>query len=131
EMFDHLRDVWKNSSLQIHYLCLGNRTKYVHVLQPNQYLAGSKLMTDFEREKMLDKTSSYGKFVAKAYPMLIEEGKRLREQGVDFLDLTMIFAAVQEQIYSDPFCHYNAHGNEILARAVAAAIVDAFSAGTQ
>jgi hypothetical protein len=127
EMFDHLRDIWKNCSLQIHHLCQGNGTKYIHVLQPNQYLAGSKPMTDLEWKKMYVADQDYGKVIAQSYPLLIAEGPQLQKLGIDFHDLTMIFAATEETIYADPFCHYNARGNEILARAVAAAVIDAFA----
>jgi hypothetical protein len=125
-LFGHLRDLWSNSSLQIHYLCLGNGTKYVHVLQPNQYVPGSKPLSALEREKMFSETQANGKAIARGYPLLIDEGSRLRERGVDFHDLTMLFAAVEEPVYADEFCHFNARGNEILARAVAETIISAF-----
>lgn len=130
-MFDHLRDLWKNCSLQIHHLCLANGTKYIHALQPNQYLPGSKPLSEFERIAVVDPSQEYGRAIAKAYPMLIDEGKRLRERGVDFHDLTMLFATTDETIYSDPYCHYNQQGNEMLARTVASKIVESFANGGQ
>jgi hypothetical protein len=125
-LFDHLRDLWSNSSLQIHYLCRGNGTKYLHVLQPNQYLPGSKRLSALEREKMFSENQDYGKAIERGYPLLLEDGIRLRAQGVDFHNMTMLFAAVDEPVYADEYCHFNARGNEILARAVAEAIIDAF-----
>jgi hypothetical protein len=38
----------------------------------------------------------------------------------------MLFSDIDERIYVDAYCHYNSGGNEILARAVAALLIDAF-----
>jgi hypothetical protein len=126
EMFDHLRDLWKNCSLQIDHLCRGARTKYVHILQPNQYVAGSKPMGEQERSQAVHETQLNGQAIARGYSLLIRSGSELREQGIDFHDLTMLFANVEERIYADQFCHYNARGNELFARAVAEKVIDAF-----
>jgi hypothetical protein len=128
EMFSHLRDIWRNSSLQIAHLCRGNGTVYVHVLQPNQYLPGSKSMGAEERRVAVVDSQCGGQAIAKAYPLLIREGDRLRQEGVHFVDLTMLFADVTDPIYVDPFCHYNGRGNELLARAVGERIVGACQA---
>jgi hypothetical protein len=130
ELLEHLRDIWKTSSLQLRNLCAGNGTRYVHVLQPNQYFSGSKPLSAVEIKSMHIPSQSYGQSIAKAYPLLVAEGPRLRELGVNFRDLTMIFATADDTIYADPFCHYNAQGNEMLARAVAGAIIEAFATGT-
>jgi hypothetical protein len=126
EMFNHLRDLWKNGSTQIEHLCHGAGTKYVHILQPNQYVSGSKPMGERERSETVQVRQLNGQAIARGYPLLIRAGGELREQGIDFHDLTMLFANVEERLYADQFCHYNAQGNEILARAVAERIVDAF-----
>ena len=125
EMFEQLADVWKNSSLQIDHLCRGAGTKYIHILQPNQYVAGSKSMGDQERNTAIYETLLSGQAIARGYPLLVRAGNELLEGGVDFHDLTMLFADVEEPIYADQFCHYNARGNDILARAVAERIVGA------
>jgi hypothetical protein len=125
EMYGHLRDVWRNCTLQIDRLCRGTGTVYVHVLQPNQYLPGSKPMGPAERKVAVIDNQGYGQAIAKGYPLLIREGDRLRQQGVRFVDLTMLFADVDRPIYVDPFCHCNREGNEMLARAVGRIVVDA------
>jgi len=126
KMFEHLRDIWRNCSLQIDHICRGNGTIYLHILQPNQYLPGSKPMGAEERRLAIIEGQKYGQAIAKGYPLLIGEGKQLREHGLRFYDLTMLFADVVEPIYVDPFCHYNAAGNELLSRAIAKIIIDAF-----
>ena len=43
----------------------------------------------------------------------------MTDAGVDFLDLTMVFARTPEAIYIDDCCHYNQLGNRMLADAIA------------
>lgn len=128
EMYDHLRDIWGNASRQIHHLCRGQGTIYLHVLQPNQYLPGSKPVGPEEQKVAFATTRKflkYGQAAAIGYPLLISEGQRLRDRGIRFHDLTLLFANVDEPIYVDSCCHYNAHGNEMLARAIARFIIEA------
>lgn len=47
----------------------------------------------------------------------------LWQAGERFADLTMIFAEVEEPLYTDNGCHFNARGNEILAPRTAETIV--------
>jgi hypothetical protein len=128
EMYDHLCDIWKSASLQLNHLCRGNGTLYLHFLQPNQYLPGSKPMGAKERKERVVESQGYGQSIARGYPLLIRTGEQLRERGIHFWDLTMLFANVEEPIYIDEFCHYNEQGNEMLARAVAGKIIEAFNA---
>jgi hypothetical protein len=118
-LYAHLVDIWSNGSLQMHHLCRANKCHYVHILQPNQYLPNSKPMEAEERKLMLQEDQQYGHAIAKGYPMLIKQGEALKQQDVDFHDLTQLFAQISEPIYADRFCHYNEAGNILLARAVA------------
>ena len=45
------------------------------------------------------------------------------DQGVNFHDLTMIFANKVEPIYIDTCCHFNKTGNEILGTVIGQAII--------
>lgn len=119
-------DLWRNSSLQLGRLCSANGVKYLHVLQPNQHLQGSKPLSAEELEFFYAPNESYGRMVAEHYPTMIRIGKELQEQGVEFFDATRIFAEVKTTIYCDPFCHYRQEGNDLLA----AAIADRVLAGT-
>jgi hypothetical protein len=83
-------------------------------------------MSDRERFDAVYEPQPHGQAISRGYPLLVRAGNELREQGVDFHDLTMLFANVEEPLYVDQFCHYNARGNELLARAVAEKIVGAF-----
>ena len=114
---------WQRASEQMHDLATGRGIRYYHFLQPNQYLAGSKPMTEEER-RIAIQTEGYpvGAHAAAAYPLLIEHGRQLVERGVLFKDLTQLFAGIEEPVYIDRCCHLNTFGKRQLIRAVAATI---------
>ena len=124
EMYSHITDLWRNSSLQMHHLCAGRGISYLHFLQPNQYHEGSKPLSPRELEKYYVPHANFAKGVKHSYPRLIEAGVRLRGDGVAFHDLTQLFAGETETIYSDYFCHYNVRGTNLLAEAVADRILE-------
>jgi hypothetical protein len=103
-------------------LCAGYGIRYLHFLQPNQYLPGSKTLTEEERRTAYDQNVADTQRVATAYPMLSARGRDLRTQGVNFIDLSMLFAQEARSVYSDTCCHLNALGNGQLAQAIAQAI---------
>ncbi len=119
EMYDELVALWKRSSLQLHRLCQGNRIGYLHVLQPNQYVAGSKPLTAEEREIAIEPKHKYRPGVIHGYPRLVSAGRQLAAEGVDFLDLTMLFSKTRQPIYIDDCCHYNQQGNDMVADSIA------------
>lgn len=125
EMFDHAAEIWGNSSHQMYHVCTGNQIQYVHVLQPNQYHEGSKPLSAFELERCYAPEQDYAQAVKNCYPRLIAIGERLNKQGVQFCDLTSLFASETGTIYSDYFCHYNKRGTDMLAVAVADRIIEA------
>jgi len=121
-MYLDYAEVWARSSLEMSLLCAGFGIHYLHVLQPNQYLPGSKTLTDEERQIAYDQDVADTQRIATAYPIFSARGRDLRGQGVDFIDLTMLFASETRSIYSDTCCHLNALGNRQLAQAIAQAI---------
>lgn len=119
-------DIWSRCSRQMYFLCRENGTRYLHILQPNQHLPDSKPLNDAERKLTRgDVNTRLRAAIPIGYPLLIDEGKLLREQGIAFHDLTMLFKPIQAQIYVDACCHYNRQGYEILANAVAERILEA------
>jgi hypothetical protein len=96
---------------------------YLHFLQPNQYLPGSKPMEVEEVARAINPRSRYGKWVKRGYPLLIEGGRKLRDDGVRFFDGSMLFADTEGPVYVDTCCHLNELGETILAEAVIDAIV--------
>jgi hypothetical protein len=132
--YDYSRDAasrWAQASLQMRDLAEANGARYFHFLQPNQYVAGSKIFTE-EEKRFADvdaytgqhfpyhsSVRNYKPAARLGYPLLIENGAALRQRGVHFVDLTGIFADVRETIYRDACCHYNGTGNEIIAERMA------------
>jgi len=115
-----LGDVWERSSLVMQGIARDIGAEYLHVLQPNQYVEGSKPLSDEERRHAWQ-AGSRRELVQRGYALLRKRGQRLREAGVPFHDLTGLYAARTETIYRDVCCHVNLRGNELLAEAIAAA----------
>ncbi len=126
-MYLEYAEVWARSSLEMALLCAGYGIHYFHFLQPSQYLPGSKTLTAEERETAYDPNVADNQRVATAYPILIERGRDLRTQGVEFVDLTMLFRDEPRSVYGDTCCHFNALGNQRVAEEIGRAIADFWS----
>jgi len=122
ELYHRLARMWKNASLQMYGLCQTNHITYFHFLQPNQYVADSKNMTAEEMKIALRDDQPYRKGAEHGYPILIEEGKILRQQGVNYYDLTMVFKDTTIPVYRDDCCHLNQEGYDIVAKVIGAII---------
>jgi len=128
-MYREFAEVWARSSRQMAVLCRGMGIQYLHFLQPNQYLPGSKTLTEEERQVAFDPTVAATGRIATAYPMFIERGHELAEEGVNFVDLTMIFKDESRTVYSDDCCHFNTLGHERVATEIARAIGNTLNTG--
>jgi hypothetical protein len=122
-LYAELAAIWARGSLQLELLSRANGIRYYHFLQPNQYTK-QKPMGPEELARSYDEGYLYRPGVVKGYPLLVAQGKRLAEQGVHFTDLSGAFADRPEWLYTDPCCHFNRQGHEILAQRIAAAILE-------
>lgn len=122
-LYEDLARLWKDASLQMKALASANGIAYLHFLQPNQYVAGSKEMGPEERKAAWDETHPYRKSVDLGYPKLVAKGRELRQQGVAFHDLTRILAGHKEPLYIDTCCHLEKPGYDIIAARIADEIV--------
>lgn len=120
-----LAGYWERSSLMMHELASAQGIPYLHFLQPNQYVPGSKPFSAEERSIAFNTDSPYRRWVPLAYPLLKESGKRLQAQGVNFRDLSTLFTGVRETVYKDDCCHMNMAGNEMIGAVVAPTILTA------
>jgi hypothetical protein len=91
-------------------------------LQPNQYLQGTKPIGAVEAAIALDEKSPMCHGVRAGLPLMQAKASVLTEAGVEFTDLTRVFAEHPEPIYKDACCHVELEGDLILARAIAARI---------
>ncbi len=122
-LFPELARIWSRSSLQMDRLSRANGIVFFQFLQPNQYVPGSKPMDEDERKRAIHDDQPLKHSIETGYPSLVAAGKELAASGVRFRDLSRIFADVREPLYIDDCCHVGAHGNEILADAIADAIL--------
>jgi hypothetical protein len=124
EMYGQLAGAWKRCSVQLDRVCRAYGIRYYHFLQPNQYLPGSKPMGDEERRVAFLESTVVKAPVEQGYPLLRKEGATLPTLGVRYRDLTQLFAGRTEVLYRDNCCHVNQAGNEVLAEAVAGALLE-------
>jgi hypothetical protein len=118
-------DLWKRASLLMWGICKAAKIEYLHLLQPNQYVAGSKPMTNREQRLAIGEPDYlYRRCAEQAYPQLITAGHELVGQGLPFVDLTGLFSDETGVIYRDECCHYNQRGNDLLAARLAELIAD-------
>jgi hypothetical protein len=82
DYYAYLAEVWKNASLQMKRLCDANGIAYAHLLQPNQYIEGSKHMTAREL-KLIANPTFYGTPVRLGYPELQRQGAALAHRRAD------------------------------------------------
>lgn len=111
--------VWYVSSVQMATICRAFGIRYFHFLQPNQYVPGSKVFTEEEREIALGPEGNpYQVVVEDGYPLLARGGRELSQLGISFHSLERIFANTAEATYTDTCCHPNDFGYEILAKEI-------------
>lgn len=77
-----------------------------------------------ERARAFKEGAIYRLGVEKKYPLLINEGKELTRAGVRFIDLTTVFAEIDEPAYSDDCCHLTLAGNEMVAIKIGQTILE-------
>ena len=110
---------WVISSRSSHAISTANGIRYLEVIQPSQYLEGSK---NFSREEeLLVRSDKSMKVVGKGYSMVKAKDFGLSPDSI--LDARFIFADTRKAVYSDNCCHLNQEGEKILARAIALKII--------
>jgi hypothetical protein len=113
-----LVEVWFDSTLQMQRMCQANGIAFYDFLQPNQYAPVSKPMGPEESALALNPKHECKKGAETGYPLLIAAGPRLLAEGVSFTDLTGLFGATHEPVYTDDCCHFNALGIKMLVEAM-------------
>ncbi|NND69757.1 MAG: hypothetical protein HKN19_19360, partial [Halioglobus sp.] len=117
---DLVVDVWANSSRQMAALARSNGIEYYHFLQPNQYHAGSKPLSQKEQALLLPEDHPGNAITRRIYPKLVAGITRLAEDpDIAAFDVTQVYSGNEQTLYVDTCCHLNNEGYAILARAVA------------
>ena len=110
--------LWYRSSAMLARLAELSGADYYHFLQPNQYVPDTKPLSPQELDSAYDPQEALLPLVAQGYPLLTEFGPDFPPGGVNYFDLTGIFADNTETLYGDTCCHFNHRGNELLAAAM-------------
>lgn len=101
--------VWENGSNKISDFAVRNSITYLHFIQPNQHLEGSKPLTDFEGQ-ISSKYLPYKGAIKKHYRKLV-----LKNLDTEFkFDYRYLFVDELKEIYSDDCCHLNMLGMEMM-----------------
>jgi hypothetical protein len=133
EFIETSAELWKNANTTLASMLRGRGIYYVHLLQPNQYVPGSKTFTDHEKQTALAPDSKVFRtmpglarlaspelnqvVIPKGYAALRRLGAELPYRD-RFIDGTMLFADVPDDIYIDDCCHMNARGTAIMWEAI-------------
>lgn len=127
-MFEDIAAQWARSSRQMHAVSDAHGIRYFHFLQPNQYHAGSKPLSEQERREAYIEGHPYRPGVLRAYPLLVRQGTELVRDGINFVDLSSVFAGNEQTLYVDACCHLGPEGYEIVIDAMVEAMRPHFSA---
>ncbi len=114
--------LWSDSSRLMRDALHIRGTPFLEVVQPNQYF-GARVFGPDEAKIARNPDSVYRRAVEAGYPLLVAAIPALRADGVDVLDATALFDAEPGLIYADDCCHYNQRGNDLLATAIAKAML--------
>jgi hypothetical protein len=122
----YLYDLWLKCSQQMRVLALSNGFKYLHLIQPNQYYT-KHVFSEHERQiaLALPPDHDYVRGVTHGYPLLAERSPALAKMKI--VSMIGMFDDVKDEIYFDPCCHFNAHGETLFAQAVAREVAKGLS----
>ena len=109
---------WYRGSVALARLAKLAGADYYHFLQPNQYVPDAKPLSAAELASAYAPDKHYKSFIERGYPLLQQFSQALPSPGVHYFDLSGIFAAHPETLYTDTCCHLNTRGNELLAAAM-------------
>jgi len=123
ELYGDLADLWARSSIQMDAVSERFGVRYLHFLQPNQYVPDSKVFTEEEQRVAYDEGFIGVDRIPRTYPLLVERAAALRDQGVHFVDLTGLFEDERRTVYSDFCCHVNELGAQLIAERIAGEIL--------
>lgn len=119
EAIERALDIWLASSRSSYAIASINGIDYLEVIQPSQYLKGSKKFSQ-EEEKFV-RSDQTMKVVGKGYSKVKASSFGLQDENI--LDARFIFANTIVPVYSDSCCHLNQEGERILAAAIARKLI--------
>ena len=119
EAIDRALSVWLNSSRSSYAIAGINGIRYLEVIQPSQYLDGSKRFSP--EEERLVRSDKALRVVGKGYSRVKTMDFGLMPDSI--LDARYVFVDEQEPVYSDNCCHLNQVGEQILSHEIAKKLI--------
>jgi hypothetical protein len=123
--FTAIADQWANSSVLMSKIAQSNNAGYVHIIQPNQHYSRHRF--DDHEKAVAFKIAQDDAFVVGArhgYPALLNAMSKVMRGGLNVHSAIDIFDNIEEHVYADECCHYNARGESLLADFVAVKIIE-------
>jgi len=99
--------VWEESSNRINDFAIGKGIPYLHFIQPNQYLANSKILTEIEKTEFLNYEPYKGPIERHYKDLNIN-----KLDSISKYDHRLLFLDDSRTVYSDSCCHFNLTGME-------------------
>lgn len=108
--------VWKKYQSLSALIAQSRNLPYISFVQPNQYLEGSKQLSDREIEYFIN--PAWAAFLNPRMKMLSDTADELAKSGLPVKNIMWIFKNEHQDIYIDSCCHFNELGNKILENAI-------------
>jgi hypothetical protein len=112
---------WTEASRSVAAICRARGIPCLRVLQPTLHDPDSKRLTEVELARGKSPLT-YVRGVELGYPLLRTALRELASEDPGVLDASRLFAEVADTLYYDG-CHFNELGNELLANAIAPALL--------
>lgn len=113
-LFESVADIWRRSSAEIELVAQARGFDYIHVVQPNQYVSNSKILSAVERRDFVH-DPLYGPPAKRFYSLLAFDGGQRPQH---YLDLRYLFETNSDTLYRDFCCHLTNKGMAYIAEAI-------------
>jgi len=117
-----VQNIWMDSSNKIAQFSETRKIPYIHILQPNQYVVGSKPLSNLETEEFYG-YEPYKKPIAAHYHNLSISNLATPYK----LDQRQLFKSEKRTVYSDECCHLNRLGMEMIVDDLISSFTPLFS----
>ena len=122
---------WKRSAILLSERARSSGFRYLHFLQPKQWVEHSKVFGEEERAIATPQDYFHREAAISGYRQLVTAGAEMQAAGVAFTDLTRLFEGMSEPLYKDACCHLNQRGYTLIAEAIGRNIREAYADGQQ
>jgi hypothetical protein len=115
-ILSHAASQWSQYHRLVHHLAAIEGALSVHLLQPNPFVPGSKVLTTEEKHRV-NNSFPVKPYVVNGYPKLQAEMAKLRAEGLVVEDLTGIFKSIDTSVWNDS-AHVNKEGKRFITEKV-------------